>query len=85
MNIYFTHILVILYGLECEKTQQFSAQNETFQNCTVRIRTDYKMTERVKITTFQNGTNLPSLFDTICSRTLKLVGYIKRSNALLAK
>lgn len=41
------------------------------------IITDHKLIDKVKIAILWSVTNLPSLFDDICCKCLKLFGYIK--------
>lgn len=51
----------------------------------MRIITDHKLIYKVAITTLENIANSLPHFDNICSISLKLYGYIKRSSAGLAK
>lgn len=73
MKIYLIRIfLVVLYILDCMAwTQKFSAQIKTFQNHMICILTDHKLIIIVKITISKNVNNLPSLFDTISSKSLE--------------
>lgn len=54
-----------------------------FQRNMIHNISDHKLTDKVKITILRNVTNLPLLFDTFYSKSLKLFGHIKNVQSSL--
>ena len=87
VKVYLVYVLpVVLYGLDCITwTKALSDRIEVFQNHVMRFITGHRLVDRIKISTLRNKTSLPSLFDKIKSKTLKLFGHVKRSSVGLSK
>ena len=87
VKVYLVYVLpVVLYGLDCITwTKALSDRIEVFQNHVMRFITGHRLVDKIKISTLRNKTSLPSLFDKIKSKTLKLFGHVKRSSVGLSK
>jgi len=82
------HIIipVILYGLDCVSwTSSLCSKVEIFQNHMMRLMTNHKLTDHVKISDLRKKTKLPPTMNAIKRKVLKLFGDIKRSKVGYSK